>query len=111
METAIALALRSALAARGERITYRRGTQGAAVAALRGRALSQAESGGVVRAEWHDGDWLILAADLAPFAPPRRGDEIVTASGETWEVLPPASSAHYTATQETLYRVHAKRVA
>jgi hypothetical protein len=121
---ALILALQTALTLRGEAVTYSRGSRSASLTAVRGRMLMQSEAAGEVRLEYTGGDWLFLLSDLVfpaiepagedpglaalPIAP-EKGDRIATAT-ETFEVLPPANSRVYLASEGMMMRVHCKQV-
>lgn len=101
-------------AAAGESITYTRGAVSITLTAVLGRTVYASNEEGGGRIIWGDGDFLILAADLATFGTPRLGDRIsVTLGGETaaFEVQDPATGEppwRWSDPQQTQYRVHCK---
>lgn len=101
-------------AAAGESITYTRGATSETLTAVLGRTLfAQNEEGGG-RVVWGDGDFLIVAADLATFGRPRVGDRItLTLGGETaaFEIQDPPTgepAVRWSDQQQAQYRVHCK---
>jgi hypothetical protein len=114
----LTLALKAALALRGESVVYTRGSRSAHLTAIRGRSMVQSEVANMVRLEYTDGDWIFLASNLhfpttsgepETTILPVKGDRIKTAT-ETWEVLPPPDGRTYQVTQGVLMRVHSKLV-
>lgn len=98
----------------GADVTYTRGATSRTVPAVAGQTLSGSNSEGPVRTEVGDGDYLILASDLAAFGTPQIGDRITDAVGLVFEIQDTNTGDpawRYTDTTRIEYRIHTKRVA
>ena len=105
----------------GTSVTYLRDAESAEVAGVvAGRTLATrqgfgpGQSAASVAVEWGDRDFLIPVANLVlsgSATQPRQGDRIVSPQG-TFKIIVPAGEPpwRFSDVEETLYRVHTKRV-
>ena len=115
LQTAAQWLGRQRTASMAHEVTYSRGKTSATIRATAGRgALSEQIKSGIVL-DWQDQDFLVLAADLAAFGEPQRGDVISDSSGGTalsFEVRPSAGEQvwRWSGVPGTTMRIHARRI-
>lgn len=115
IHTAALAAHRANAKLRGGTITVTRGSFSATMPADYGRSDFPVESGGMVRIEHTDRDFIIESAKYVlggAVTRPQKNDEITTSDGRKWRVLPLVNSRAFTACEPDyiLLRVHTKQI-